>query len=142
MSVDIPSSLSLDLAVDFTGPVEINGIPTSYHLNIDQLPKIQIGLDPVTINPITLNPVDVSIRLKEFPSVRAHIPADFRIGLSVLGFQLACIRLCGEAQAITEPYLPNPCERCEPRPDPPRDDTGVPQAKGKKAARKQSRGDI
>jgi hypothetical protein len=25
---------------------------------------------------------------------------------------LFCIRLCGEAQIITEPYRPNPCESC------------------------------
>jgi len=23
-----------------------------------------------------------------------------------------CVRLCGEAMAITEPFVPNPCERC------------------------------
>jgi hypothetical protein len=26
--------------------------------------------------------------------------------------ELMCVRLCGEAQMITEPYVPNPCERC------------------------------
>ena len=28
--------------------------------------------------------------------------------------ELIGVRLCGEAQAITEPYVPNLCERCEP----------------------------
>jgi hypothetical protein len=38
--------------------------------------------------------------------------------------ELLSLRLCGEAQVITEPYHPNPCETCgreaEPAPPPPR----------------------
>jgi len=26
-----------------------------------------------------------------------------------LGIELMCLRLCGEAQIITEPYVANPC---------------------------------
>jgi hypothetical protein len=40
------------------------------------------------------------------------VPANFSVGLSVLGLELFCARLCGEAQVITEPYEPNPCEHC------------------------------
>jgi hypothetical protein len=79
-------------------------IPTSYTLTI---PKLTVGLDPITINPL-----DVSVRLKEIPSIRTHVPANFTLGFSVLGFEVACVRLCGEAQIITEPYHPNPCEDC------------------------------
>jgi hypothetical protein len=70
------------------------------HLSVDQIPKIQLGVDPV------------EIRLTEIPSVRGHLPADFRIGMSILGFELLSVRLCGEAMIITEPYRPNPCEVC------------------------------
>lgn len=101
----IPSHYSVDL--DLVSPVDLTGIPTHFKVDINSLPRIQIGLDP-----ITLNPVDVSVRLKEVPSVRAHIPASFTLGFSVLGLQLGSIRLCGEAQVITEPYVPNPCEHC------------------------------
>ena len=101
----IPSHYSVDL--DLVSPVDLTGIPNSFKVDISSLPRIQIGLDP-----ITLNPVDVSVRLKEIPSVRAHIPAAFTVGFSVLGLQVASIRLCGEAQVITEPYAPNPCEHC------------------------------
>ena len=52
------------------------------------------------------------MRLKEIPSIRTHVPALFTLGLSVLGYELVCARLCGEAQVITEPYEPNPCEHC------------------------------
>ena len=56
--------------------------------------------------------MDVGIRLEKIPDIRGHLPADFSVGLSLLGVELACVRLCGEAQVITEPYRPNPCEVC------------------------------
>ena len=65
------------------------------------------------IDPLTINPLDVSVSIKEIPSVRAHVPANFTVGISLLGLQLFCIRLCGEAQVITEPYKPSPCEQCD-----------------------------
>lgn len=47
--------------------------------------------------------------------MRTHLPADFTVGLSLFGMELMCIRLCGEAQMINEPYTPNPCEQCGPQ---------------------------
>ena len=92
--------------------VDLSGIPSSFELDITNIPKITIGLDPITIQPITVRPLDVSVRLKEIPSVRTHVPAYFTLGFSILGYELACAKLCGEAQVITEPYDPNPCEHC------------------------------
>ena len=106
----IPSNYTVDL--DLISPVELNGIPTNFQVDIKSLPKIQIGLDNITINPLTVNPLDVSVAITQIPSVRTHVPAAFTIGFSILGLQLASVRLCGEAQVITEPYVPNPCERC------------------------------
>ena len=119
MGVDFPDEYNIDfvggpleisggLGVDVVGPVELAGIPDTFHIDITHIPKISLGIDPLTINP-----VDVSVRLKEIPSIRGHVPANFTVGFSVLGLQLFCIRLCGEAQVITEPYKPNPCERCD-----------------------------
>lgn len=114
MGVDIPqpfdSSVSGSIGVSGPiGPVTVAGIPDTFHINVDTLPKIQLGLDPVTLNPVTLN-----VALTRLPDIRAHLPADFHVGLSILGMELLCVRLCGEAQLITEPYIPNPCERCDP----------------------------
>jgi hypothetical protein len=82
------------------GPLTLAGIPDRYTVAISALP-------------------DLNLRLKEIPSIRAHVPANFRLGISVLGVELAGLHLCGEAQVITEPYVPNPCERCgSPRPLP------------------------
>jgi len=102
MSVNVPSSYDFDL--DLAGGLTTNSVLT---LSIDRLPKIQLGIDPVEIKPL-----DLSLRIREFPSLRVHLPTDFKVGFNLLGFELATIRLCGKAQAITEPYIPNPCERC------------------------------
>jgi hypothetical protein len=77
-------------------------IPTAYTVGITQLPKIQLDIDPL----------DVNVRIKEIPSVRVHVPSLHHIGFSLFGVELATIRLCGEAQVITEPYQRNPCEVC------------------------------
>lgn len=101
----IPADISGSLGA--IGPVTVAGIPSTFDINIDKIPKIQLGLDPVTINPLDLN-----LSIKEIPSIRGHLPADFCIGLSIMGVELLSVRLCGEAQIITENYVPNPCERC------------------------------
>jgi hypothetical protein len=103
------------------GPVSVSGVPTSFTLKIaDPLPKISVGLDPlrVTLDPvktdskIAVDPLRLNIGIDRIPDVRAHLPASFSLNICVLGFRLLSIGLCGEAQVITEPYRPNPCERC------------------------------
>jgi hypothetical protein len=115
LGLGLPQPLAVDIAVD-----PLSG-------GITELPKISIGVDPVTVEPITLNPltiepltinlgpVDLSLSFKEIPSVRVHLPAHFSLGLTVCGRERFCARLCGEAQVITEPYEPNSCEQCEDR---------------------------
>jgi hypothetical protein len=116
MGVDIPQPFNSTVSGPGGGSIPVNatvnGIPSTFHINIDTLPKISLGIDPVTINPVTINPVDIGIRLEKIPDIRAHLPANFSVGLSLLGMELACVRLCGEAQVITEPYVPGPCEHC------------------------------
>lgn len=107
--VELAGGVNLDVVgpVELAGGVELSGIPDTYHIDITHIPKISLGIDPITIRPL-----DVSVHLKEIPSTRSHLPANFTVGISILGLQLFCIRLCGEAQVITEPYKPNPCEEC------------------------------
>jgi hypothetical protein len=111
MGVDIPQPFNSTVSGPGGGAIPVNatvsGIPSTFHIDVDTLPKISLGIDPVTINP-----VDIGIRIEKIPDVRAHLPANFSVGLSLLGMELLCLRLCGEAQVITEPYVPNPCERC------------------------------
>src|SRR5262245_51825789 len=108
------ASVDVDLSFDNDLGVDLSGIPSSYSLDVTHIPKIQVGVDKLTVglDPITVDPLDVSVRIKEIPNIRTHIPALFTLGLSVLGYELLCAKLCGEAQVITEPYHPNPCEHC------------------------------
>lgn len=113
MTETVDADLSGEFGVNLTFEDNLGvDIPTSYDFDLTNIAKITIGLDPITIKPLTIEPLDVSVRLKEIPSIRTHIPANFTVGLSVLGYDVACVRLCGEAQVITEPYEPNPCEHC------------------------------
>src|SRR5262249_15013129 len=99
------------------GPVTVAGIPDTFHINIDKVAKITLGVDPVhlavdNLPKITLGVDPVELKITQFPSIRGHLPAAFSVGVSLLGLELLCVRLCGEAQVVTEPYHPNPCEHC------------------------------
>ncbi len=126
MGVSIPSGFDHDVDVNSlptitvgsvgpVGPVTVSGIPDTYHIDITNLPKIELSIDPIKLEPIKIEPMDISFRLKEIPNVRAHVPVNYCVGLSLLGIELANVRLCGESQVITEPYRPNPCEVCGPQ---------------------------
>lgn len=100
------------------GPVTLSGIPDTYTIKVPEIDKIEFGVDPLestlTLKPVELNlgPIDTSVSIKEIPSVRAHLPVNYCVGLSMFGVELAAVRLCGEGMVITEPYKPNPCEVC------------------------------
>src|SRR5215204_4201883 len=105
MSVKIPNHFDLGFDVDLA----LSGIPTNYNFGI-ALQKINIGVDPLEMKlaPIEIKPIDLSFRIKEIPSIRAHLPLDYCVGLAIFGMELLSVRLCGQAQVITEPYVPNP----------------------------------
>jgi len=111
----IPTDISGSLGA--IGPVTVAGIPSTYDINIDKFPDIHIDVDKLPkillgIDPLEIKPLDLNLSIKQIPNIRGHLPADFCVGFSVLGMELFSVRLCGEAQVITEPYVPNPCERC------------------------------
>jgi hypothetical protein len=114
VSVDIPNPIGVNLdiigPVDL-GPVTLAGIPDTFHIDVTHLPQLEIKLDKVQL---AVDPVSVSVAITEIPRVRAHVPAHFTVGLKLFGMEVLCIDLCGEAQVITEPYHPNPAERCGP----------------------------
>ncbi len=118
MGVSIPQPFHSVL----DGPVSVSGIPSTFTINVDNLPEIKLNIDNLPevklnidhIPKIELGVDPVEIRLTELPSIRGHLPADFCVGLSIMGMELMNVRLCGEAQIITEPYRPNPCEVCLP----------------------------
>jgi hypothetical protein len=129
MGVTIPQPFNTDISgsIGSVGPVTVAGIPSTFTIDIGMLPQIDLKLEPITLNKVTLDlePVDLNLSIKSLPNIRAHIPANFSVGLSLLGMDLLCIRLCGEAQMITEPYVRNPCEICGEPPEPPQKRVGA-----------------
>lgn len=132
MSVSIPQPFITHVGVAQPFRVQAEGIPTTYsfgvtelptiRVEVDELPTIRLSVDHVARIPVAFEPLE--IRLTEIPSVRTHVPADFAVGFSLWGTEIGSLRLCGEAQVITEPYHPNPCETCGPPPSrPPQDPT-------------------
>lgn len=120
MSVKIPSSFTfgIDLGVDLDGDLDVT-IPTSYRIDLPTDYSVSVK----ELAPIEIKPIDLSLRLKEIPSIRGHLPLNYKVGFNLLGRELACIRLCGQGQFITEPYVAYPCEpqpqrRPVPKPNP------------------------
>src|SRR5580698_8351795 len=107
MSFSIPTSYTIDL--DGLNPLslELSGIPTDYAMSIGGTPQHPIAID---LGAIEIKPMDFNIRLKEIPSIRAHLPLNYQVCLALFGYELLKVNLCGEGQVITEPYVPNPCE--------------------------------
>ncbi len=122
LSGSVGSSISGSFGA--VGPVTLSGLPDTYTIKVPEIAKVSIGVDPleskVTLRPvkISFDPIDSNIAIKEIPSVRAHLPVNYCVGFSWLGFEFAAIRLCGEGMIITEPFDPNPCEVCDSPKDP------------------------
>jgi hypothetical protein len=112
MGISIPQPFQSKLV----SPVSVELLSTSINLGINLQPiTATINLSPVHFSIDQLPPIEikpVEIRLTELPSIRAHLPVDMGVCMSLFGVDLMTVRLCGEAQMITEPYRPNPCERC------------------------------
>ena len=106
-------SSSADITLKFPDALEVDleGIPTDFDLDLSGIPS-DFSLDVKHLPTIEIAPLKVSLAITEIPSIRTHIPSTYTIGLSVLGYELVALRLCGETQLITEPYRPNPCEIC------------------------------
>jgi hypothetical protein len=122
MGVEVPDDYTIDLilsggaAIDtaVSGQLDL-GLPTDYNIAITELPAIELKVTELPKINLGVDPVDLNLAITKIPDIRAHLPANFAVGFSVMGMELACIRLCGEAQVITEEFRPNPCEVCGPR---------------------------
>lgn len=124
MGVDVPDDYTIDLTLrggttidgdlSMDTDLRIRELP-EINLRVREIPEIKIGVTELPKVQLGVDPLDLSLRLKEIPAIRAHLPANFKVGLSILGNELLAINLCGEAQVITEDYKPNPCEICGPQ---------------------------
>lgn len=91
--------------------VELMGLPTDYDFDLSGIPS-DFTFDIKHLPNITIDPVTVNLAITSIPAIRTHIPSTYTVGLSILGYELVALRLCGETQLITEPFRPNPCEIC------------------------------
>jgi hypothetical protein len=125
VSVSVPQPFRTHVVTAQPFRTRVEGIPTipdSYSFAVTALPTINtavqslptIRLSVDNLPPVRFEVAPLELRLTEFPSVRTHLPADFAVGFSLWGVEIGAIRLCGEAQVITEPYRANPCEACGP----------------------------
>lgn len=105
------SSVDVTLKFDDQLDVDLSGIPTDFDLDLSGIPS-DFSLDVTNLPRIEIAPLEVSLAITRIPSIRTHIPSTYTIGLSILGYELVALRLCGETQLITEPFRPNPCEIC------------------------------
>ena len=113
MSISIPQPFVTSISVAQPFRTKLEGIPNTYSFGVTALPEVDVAVKEIPVLRLSVdNVAPIEIRLTEIPSVRTHIPADFAVSFSMLGLELGAIRLCGEAQVITEPYRPNPCETC------------------------------
>ena len=112
MGISIPQPFQSKLV----SPVAVELLSTSINVGVNLQPiTATINLSPIHVSIDNLPPIEIrpiEIRLTELPSIRAHLPVDMGVCMSLFGVDLMAVRLCGEAQMITEPYRPNPCERC------------------------------
>ncbi len=51
--------------------------------------------------------------IKDMMKVRVRIPNYSNVCFKVFGMEMFSVCMSGEGQVITEPYIPNPAERCE-----------------------------
>jgi hypothetical protein len=105
------SSVDVTLKFDDQLDVDLLGIPTDFDLDLSGIPS-DFSLDVTNLPNIKIEPLEVSLAITSIPSIRTHVPSTYTIGLSILGYELVALRLCGETQVITEPFRPNPCEIC------------------------------
>lgn len=70
---------------------------------VKEMPRIEFAVKE-------LPPINIAVT--DVPSIRAHIPAQYDLGLSIFGFEVLRLSLCGESQVITEKYVPRRAEAC------------------------------
>ena len=111
LDIDVKDLPKLEIGITELPKLEV-GVTELPELDIGitELPKLEVGITELPKINVALDPLE--IKLTEFPSIRVHLPVNLRFGLCLLGREIAGLRVCGEAQVITEPYVPNPCEKC------------------------------
>lgn len=131
--IEIPSVYTITAHVDSNGTAfavdadldnirikEIGKIELAdINIRLKEIPKLTVDsnvavteLPPINTNIAVKELPEIKVALTSIPDTRVHLPANFNVGLSVLGVCLVNLSLCGEAQIITEKYVPRRMELC------------------------------
>ena len=108
--VNIPSTYTVRLGSDGS-TVRIDA--DLDNIQVKQLPRIELGDINMHVKELPTITLNSNIAITQIPDVRAHLPAHFNFGISILGFDLINFCLSGEAQVITEKYVPHRVELCD-----------------------------
>lgn len=120
--IDLDVDMSLDVSSMPTLTIEPTTVDSNVTLAGEVTSNVNLAITDIADTNSTVNlaitelpPVTstVNLAIKEIPQVRAHFPAHYTLGISVLGIEVLTFSVCGESQAITEPYRPRPMERCK-----------------------------
>jgi hypothetical protein len=111
---NIPTSYTIHVGSDGTIQVDAD----LDNIRVKELPRIELGdinmrlkeLPRIELSADTRSAINLAIT--EIPDIRAHLPAHFDFGMSILGIELWNLSICGEAQVITEKYVPRRVELC------------------------------
>lgn len=80
---------------------------------LKEIPKIEFGVTEMPRIEFALKELPpINVALTDVPNIRAHIPAQYDLGLSIFGVEVLRLSLCGESQVITEKYVPRRAEAC------------------------------
>lgn len=130
--VSIPSSYTFTVHHGSTGAT-IKVDADLDNIRVKELPRVEFGLKEMPQVDFALKEVPrlefavkempriefavkelptINIAVTDVPNIRAHIPAQYDLGLSVFGFEVLRLSLCGESQVITEKYVPRRAEAC------------------------------
>jgi hypothetical protein len=123
--IDVDVDLS-DIRIKEVGEIDPLTVHTpdlgNMGLRITQLPDLSIAVTELPELRLTIEKIPkivlesdstINMHIKEIPDIRAHLPANFKLGFSILGMEFFTIDLCGEAQMITEKYEPRGPEICK-----------------------------
>jgi hypothetical protein len=107
-------------------PFDFNlGGTVGVDLDIKNIPKINIGIDPlsVEIKPLSLEikPLDINLAVTRLPLIdiqfgfrpmRFHFPVNMKLAICALGKEVLSFGTCGESMLVVEDYVPHQRELC------------------------------
>lgn len=83
------------------------------NLAVKELPPVNSNIAIKELPVIRLEgKTDLNLAITEVPEMRTHLPAHYKIELSLFGIEILKVGFCGESQVINEKYVPRQTEVC------------------------------